>query len=87
MNESDIQAALEAVEAGDTKTLEPLLKANPALVHQTLEHDGNSVMLRPTLLHRTNARVDRSRRPRRKNKGHLEAAQMRDRQTAAGPRG
>ena len=41
---AEIQAALEAVEAGDAKRLEPLLKTNPALVHQILEHDDHSVM-------------------------------------------
>ena len=71
-----IQAALEAVEAGDAKRLEPLLKTNPALVHQILEHDDHSVMLRPTLLHRTNAKADRERRPRRRNKGDLDCAQL-----------
>ena len=33
-------------------------------------------MLRPTLLHRTNAKADRERRPRRRNKGDLDCAQL-----------
>ena len=73
---AEVQPALEAVEAGDARRLEPLLKTNPALVHQILEHDGHSVMLRPTLLHRTNARADRERRPRRRNKGDLDCARL-----------
>ena len=47
-----LQAALDAVQAGDAEALRPLLEADPSLVHAPLEHDGRTRRPLPTLLHR-----------------------------------
>ena len=73
MNAPDAQAALEAVEVGDIEVLQSLLEAEPSLVHATLEHDGFTSEMRPTLLHRANT-VDS--RKRRKMPAHIEAARL-----------
>ena len=52
MNTPPLQAALEAVQAGDPEALRPLLEAHPCLVHTPLEHDGRTRRPMPTLLHR-----------------------------------
>ena len=52
MNHPPLQAALDAVQAGDPETLRPLLEAHPSLVHTPLEDDGRTRRPMPTLLHR-----------------------------------
>jgi len=75
VNAPDVQAALEAVEAGDPETLAPLLWENPDLVHVALEPDGRSTKPRPTLLHRANCRSFATNQPTW-HAGHLEVAQL-----------
>ena len=52
MNKPDLQAALEALDAGDVQALKPLLKADPSLVNAALKHDGRTRKPLPTLFHR-----------------------------------
>ena len=47
-----LQAALDAVDAGDPEALRPLLKADASLVNTPLQHDGRTRRPLPTLLHR-----------------------------------
>jgi ankyrin repeat protein len=73
---NDTRAILEAVEAGDVKTLQPLLKANPSIVNVPFEPDGRSTKLRPTLLHRANCGTFASYKGPAWHAGHLQVAQM-----------
>ena len=75
MNHPELQAALEAVEAGDPEALAPLLWTHHDLVNATLAHDGRSTKPRPTLLHRANCRSFATTEPNW-HEGHLEVAQL-----------
>lgn len=75
MNPPELQAALEAVEAGDPEALAPMLWENPDLINATLEHDGRSMKPRPTLLHRANCRSFATTEPNWHD-GHLDVAQL-----------